>query len=105
MSQCSKNGKKYENDIYNIVKNCVLNGISFNTQFKHELGGCNHHNDIECNFLDIKDIPIEIKKKNTPDWMQCSLHYNKDLLKWSGTIKNKIPNKSKLFNGKYHHLC
>ena len=27
---CSINGNKYEKDVYNIVKNCTLNGILFN---------------------------------------------------------------------------
>jgi hypothetical protein len=57
------------------------------------------------------NIPIEIKKKNTPDWMQCCLKYDFISEKWIGSSKNKIPEKSKkifedlistitLFNGK-----
>ena len=94
-SCCSKEGKKYENDIYNIVKNCELNNKKFNSQYEYELGGCSSQNDIECNFNGNNDISIEIKKMNTPDWMQCSLHYNEDLKKWFGSSKNRIPEKSK----------
>jgi len=57
------------------------------------------------------NVPIEIKKMKTPDWMQCSLKYDCISKKWIGTLKNRIPEKSKkifedlistitLFNGK-----
>jgi hypothetical protein len=59
----SISGKKYELDIYNIVKNCKLNNFKFNTQDKKDLGGCNNKNDIECNFNIEKNIPIEITNK------------------------------------------
>jgi hypothetical protein len=94
-SLCSKEGKNYEIIIYNIVKNCTINGKSFNTQNISELGGCSSINDIECNLHIDKDIPIEIKKCKTPDWMQCSLKYDNVLEKWIGSNKNKIPLKSK----------
>jgi hypothetical protein len=104
----SVSGKKYELDVFQIVKNCTLNGVKFNSQNENELGGSSARNDIECNMTRERDVCIEIKKANTPDWMQCSLHYDK---KWSGGSKNKIPNESKqifedilsnvvLFNGK-----
>jgi hypothetical protein len=122
-SSCSKEGKKYELQIYNIVRKCkIINPNSnpkdcdsenklFNTQSQDELGGCNSHNDIECNYHSEKDVPIEIKKMNTPDWMQCSLLYDTVENKWKGSLKNKIPNESKaifenlieninIFNGK-----
>jgi hypothetical protein len=109
-ANCSVSGKKYELDVYNIVKKCKLNNHNFNTQQEDELGGCNSKNDIECT-MDNINIPIEIKKIKTPDWMQCSLHYNCINDKWVGSSKNKIPEKSKnifeqlistrsLFNGK-----
>lgn len=94
-SLCSINGQKYELQIYNIVKKCKLNNKMFNTQYEYELGGCSSNNDIECNFNSIKDIPIEIKKINTPDWMQCSLKYDNNKRRWCGSVKNKIPDKSK----------
>lgn len=108
---CSVNGKKYELEVYNIVKKCKLNGTIFNSQNEDELGGCSSKNDIECNMRSIKDISFEIKKSKTPDWMQCSLKYDNLTNKWIGSSKNKIPNASKkvfediistitLFNGK-----
>ena len=69
-------GKKYELEIFNIVSKCLLNDKKFNTQNKEDLGGCNYKNDIECNMYNEKDIPIEIKKSTSPDWMQCSLKYD-----------------------------
>ena len=89
-------GKKYELDIYNIVSKCKLNDKLFNTQNIEDLGGSNHKNDIECNLYSVKDIPIEIKKSNSPDWMQCTLKYNNDTNKWIGSMKNKIPDNSKI---------
>jgi hypothetical protein len=92
---CSINGKKYELEVYNIVKNCKLNGNDFNTQLENKLGGCSSKNDIECNMNALNDISIEIKKSNTPDWMQCSLKYDNINKKWVGSLKNKIPDASK----------
>jgi hypothetical protein len=110
-SKCSVNGKKYELDVYNIVKKSKLNGNIFNSQNENELGGCSSKNDIQCNMARQQDISIEIKKLKTPDWMQCSLKYDCDNKKWIGSLKNKIPESSKkifeqlistveLFNGK-----
>lgn len=39
-SGCSISGRNYELKVYNILKNCNLNGIKFNTQTEKELGGC-----------------------------------------------------------------
>ena len=108
---CSINGKKYELMIYNIVRKCKINGKQFNTQKETELGGCSSNNDIECNMIVERDVSIEIKKVNTPDWMQCTLKYDNIQNKWIGSSKNKIPETSKrifeniisthiLFNGK-----
>jgi hypothetical protein len=92
-SNCSISGKKYELNVYNIVSNCILNDIRFNTQNICELAGCNSKIDIECNYLKDKDIGIEIKKSNAPDWMQCSLKYENN--KWIGSLSNKIPDNAK----------
>lgn len=94
-SKCSFYGKKYEMQVYNIVKNCFFNTKPFNTQDIKELGGCTSTNDIQCNFQNTKDLSIEIKKYNTPDWMQCSLCYDVVNKKWIGSKNNKIPHKSK----------
>lgn len=93
--KCYINGKKYELEIYNIVKKCKLNGNKFNTQNENELGGSSSKNDIECNMNTNNDIPIEIKKSRTPDWMQCSLKYDNINKKWMGSLTNKIPDASK----------
>jgi hypothetical protein len=108
--KCSIEGNKYEYMVYNIVKETTLNNKKFNTQKEEELGGSRKHNDLICNYKKDKNIGIEIKKRNTPDWMQCSIKYNKENKKWYGSENGKIPiesrkvfnkllNKVKLFNG------
>jgi len=93
-SMCSTSGKNYEIKVYNIVKRFKLNNFLFNTQDEKELGGCGEKHDIVCNMGNVK-IPIEIKKLNTPDWMQCSLKYDNQNKRWIGSSKNKIPDSSK----------
>ena len=96
---CSINGNNYEKQIYNIVKNCYLNDNKFNTQKIKDLGGSKNINDIQCNYLSNNDIGIEIKKFNTPDWMQCVIKYNNETNIWETSNKSKIPIQSKeLFN-------
>ena len=93
---CLKNGKKYEETNYNIVKHCKLNDKPFNTQKSvEELGGATSQNDLQCNFQEEKDFGIEIKKYNTPDWMQCSIKYNDETKNWESSNKSKIPLESK----------
>jgi len=94
-SLCSINGKKYELQVYNIVKKCYIHEKIFNIQNEKDLGNCNSKNDIVCNYLTTHDIPIEIKKMKTPDWMQCSLKYDEECKRWIGSSKNKIPDNSK----------
>jgi hypothetical protein len=74
-SNCSKQGKVYEKSVYDIVKCCTIDNKLFNTQKIDELGGSSASHDLICIFNNI-EIPIEIKKCNTPDWMQCSLKYD-----------------------------
>ncbi len=94
-SESSRNGKKYELCVYNTIKNCRINGKEFNTQKEDELGGCSSKNDIECNLNSEKDVPIEIKKMKSPDWMQCSIKYDSESKMWKGSSKNKIPESAK----------
>jgi hypothetical protein len=102
-SNCSREGKKYELEIYNILKKCTYNNISFNTQLPNQLGGCSAENDLVCNYYNKENdknykIGIEVKKLNAPDWMQCSLIYDNILNKWTTNLKNKIPvNAKKIF--------
>jgi len=111
MAGCSKSGKDYELQIYNVVKCCTYDGRRFNTQNETELGGSSSKNDIECNVNAERDLSIEAKRQNTPDWMQCSLKYDNANNKWIGSSRQKIPEDSKklfeelvsslsLFNGK-----
>jgi hypothetical protein len=98
-SLCSVNGNNYEKIIYNIVKNCYINNKLFNSQKENTLGGSSSKNDIECDFNNIKDIGIEIKKYNTPDWMQCSIKYDTKNNKWITSTRSKIPIKARdIFN-------
>jgi len=90
-SQCSVEGNKYEKEVHNVIKHCNINNKPFNTQKEDELAGSSSKNDIECNFITEKDIGIEIKKCNTPDWMQCSIKYNKKNKSWEATKKGKNP--------------
>lgn len=90
-SLCSISGDNYEKKVHNICKNCNINNKQFNTQKETELGGSSNKNDIECNFNREKDIAIEIKKSKTPDWVQCSIKYNKKSNKWELSKNGKIP--------------
>jgi hypothetical protein len=94
-SGCSREGRSYELQIHKIVSKCVLNGKTFNTQKEEDLAGCSAENDIECNFNGERDVPIEIKKAKTPDWMQLSLKFDSEMNRWIGSSKNKIPHASK----------
>jgi hypothetical protein len=88
---CSISGANYEKQIHDVLKKCFINGRPFNTQSENELGGSSSKNDIVCNFKSPCDIGLEAKKCNTPDWMQCSLHYNKLNNQWSASNMGKNP--------------
>ena len=79
-SLCSLSGSNYEKQVHSIVSKCMLFGNKFNNQKDYELGGSSCKNDIECEYNG--KFGIEIKKHKTPDWMQCSIKYNK---KWIPT--------------------
>lgn len=108
-SQCSVSGNNYEKKIYDIVKNCKINEKKFNTQKKEELGGSSSKNDINCNFINEQDIGIEIKKYNTPDWMQCCIKYDIATKTWKPSkgknssecsiIFSKLINNLNLYDG------
>lgn len=98
-SQCSVSGNNYEKKIHSVVKNTYIDDKPFNTQKVEELAGSSSKNDIECNYIECRDIGIEVKKCNTPDWMQCSIKYNKHTNRWEGTEKSKNPSECKnIFN-------
>lgn len=100
-SLCSINGNKYEISIYKILKKCEINNNKFNTQEIKDLGSSTNNNDIICNYKINFDIPIEIKKYNTPDWMQLTLIYDNINNKWIGNPNSKIPENSKKIFEKY----
>jgi len=68
-SNCSKSGKKYESDVYEIIKNSPL--------VKEHCGGSSHAPDIKC----IDNKSIEVKKAFAPDWGQTVLYWKDD--KWT----------------------
>lgn len=93
-SNCSISGITYEKQIYNILNRVTINDIKFNDQNILELGGSSSRNDIICKYKNTS-FGIEIKKHNTPDWMQCSL--KKDIVtgKWTGSNRCKISDQCK----------
>jgi hypothetical protein len=80
----SFNGMKYEKQVYNVVKNCFIDGEKFNIQDEKELGGVSPKNDLVCKYKN-EDVCIEIKKYNSPDWVQCGVKYDIETKKWKTT--------------------
>lgn len=96
---CSISGLNYEKKIYNTVQNTKIDGKLFNTQDINEIGGSKAINDIQCNFKGNRNIGIEVKKCNTPDWMQCSIKFDEKRRIWEGSSNGKIPlNSREIFN-------
>lgn len=90
-SLCSINGKKYELQIHKTINKCYINNEKFNKQLEKDLGGCSSSNDLSFIYLN-KEYGIEVKKKGSPDWMQCKLIRNDN--KWDYSNKSKIPKES-----------
>lgn len=88
---CSIAGNKYENEVCNIVKQCITpeDKSLLNSKI---LGGSSSRHDIVCRWGD-KLIPMEIKKKNAPDWTQCSLNFIDGM--WKSSPRAKIPRQAK----------
>lgn len=86
-SNCSKSGKKYENEVYEIIKHSPF--------VKEQGGGSSHAPDIKC----IDDKSIEVKKAFAPDWGQTVLKWkdnnwfsNSDLFqKYANNLNMKPP--------------
>jgi hypothetical protein len=89
-SLCSQEGNKYELLIHKHVLEVkhIDSNLRFNTQSREQLGGSSHNNDLECNFKNWFDIGIEIKKMNTPDWMQTVMMYDNN--RWDVSQSGKI---------------
>ncbi len=99
---CSVNGGNYEKHILNILNKTMLHDKYFNTQTENELGGSTLSHDILCNFNSNKDLGIEIKICNSPDWVQCSLIYD---TKWQTSPKSKLsPEIRDIFNNFIQNL-
>jgi len=62
-SNCSKSGKRYENQVYEIIKDSPF--------VQEQCGGSSHAPDIKC----INDKSIEVKKAFAPDWGQTVLQW------------------------------
>jgi hypothetical protein len=89
-ANASKSGSRYEEEVYDICAGLkYVNGKEFCTIDKADLAGSTYGHDLVCNYKGFDNIPIEIKKKKTPDWMQLSLVYKDN--KWVSNGKSKIP--------------
>lgn len=80
-SNCSKSGKKYENEVYTIIKNSPF--------VIGQGGGSSHAPDINC----VDDKSIEIKKASAPDWGQTVLKWKNDSWFSKSELFNKYLNK------------
>ena len=93
-----KSGNLYEKEVWNIVSNCSYTynnmKLSFNKQLETDLGGSSAKHDLLCSFFgQDNNVEIEVKRKTTPDWMQCCLYYNESTKRWQPKrTNNKIPN-------------
>lgn len=74
-ARCSINGKAYEILVADVCKQLKSQTCSLplNTQTHDALGGCSMKHDMILNFNSAGDTVVEIKGKNVPDWIQCSL--------------------------------
>jgi hypothetical protein len=98
-SLCSRNGIAYERQVHSVLRNCFVGGVRLNTQNETQLGGSSNRNDIECNHRKLVTFGIEIKKLTTPDWMQCSLHYDDVNDVWQASKRGFIPERCRfIFN-------
>ena len=88
MANCSKEGNKYENRVYQVVKHCITIPYDdfFNYQDSKDIGSSSNRSDIVCDWNGLL-VPIEIKKKGAPDWSQCTLNLVNGKLK--PTFKKK----------------
>ena len=83
-SNCSRSGKKYENEVYTIIKNSPF--------VIEQVGGSSHAPDIKC----VDDKSIEVKKAFAPDWGQTILKWKNDNWFSNSELFNKYLNKLKM---------
>jgi hypothetical protein len=82
-----------------------------NTQLPCDLGGCSAKQDIVLNCKRWGDVNVEVKSKNVPDWIQCSIiPVVRRKIRWTSKQKSYQPpkvinmfertiNKYHIFNG------
>jgi hypothetical protein len=96
---CSQSGFKYEKRVFKTISNLMVNNYKLTSQLEKNLGKSTNSIDLICNYQNQPSIGIEIKKNNSPDWMQCSLKYNLSQKNWEGSSRSKIPLESRaIFN-------
>lgn len=91
-SQCSVSGLKYEKRVLDVLKCCKIDNDNICDLNEIDLGGSTSSNDLVCSNENF-EVGIEIKKFNTPDWMQCSLLFKNG--EWLGSKRGKIPQESR----------
>ncbi len=74
-SACSRSGKAYEMQIAYVCARLKSRFIDtpLNTQSPNDLGGCSAKHDIILNCKQLGDVNVEVKSRNVPDWIQCSI--------------------------------
>lgn len=88
--QCAQSGLLYEKVVFNTISTLMYKDHKFTSQIEEDLGKKDDI-DLICNHKDHPMVGIEIKKKDTPDWMQCSLKYDVIEKKWEGSKNGRIP--------------
>jgi len=81
------NGKKYEKDVYCVVKDTYINDKKFNIQNENELGGNSYRPDMKCIYNNL-DIIKELKNDVNAEFIQV------DVIKeetWISKNKSKHP--------------
>ena len=89
-SKCSVSGSEYERQVHSVVNNSFIDGERFNTQDVSELAGSSSKNDLECIYRGV-NFGVEVKRYNTPDWMQFSIKYDSNAGRWKTSSRGKNP--------------
>jgi hypothetical protein len=98
-SACSRSGKAYEMQVAGVCARLrsPFMKTPLNTQSPKELGGCSAKQDIILNCKEMGDVNVEVKSKNVPDWIQCSIIPQQRLptkvLRWTSKQKSYQPPK------------
>ena len=90
---CSKSGKAYEALVARLCgrfKSPFMD-VPFNTQSIDDLGGCTIIPDVMLNCKSIGDVKVEVKAKNVPDWIQCSIMPSEQHTHWKAKPRSYQP--------------